>query len=94
MTSVPQLLFSCRGASQTFSLECSGDFQFVHCQFAAGDDGGTTDPHPAAVDILRVQQTRRLRVINNFFVNRRIKDPDDVSIDMNRPGNPDGGTKG
>ena len=63
-------------------------FQGRHGQFAADDQRGPADPHPAAVDLPRfVQPFAGLQ--RKFFVVCRVEDPHDLAIDADRAGDPD-----
>ena len=72
ITSVPQLLFICSGASQMPVDVFMRHFQRGHGQFAADDDRGPADADPALVDLpLVVDAVARLQ--GQFLVVDRIE---------------------
>ena len=56
ITSVPQLLFICSGASLMLVDGVERDFELVHRELAADDDRGPADADPAMVDLALVEQ--------------------------------------
>ncbi len=87
ITSVPQLLFNCSGASLMPVDGVVGHFELRHGQFAAGDDRGPADANPALVDLPRVEQSRAL-FQRRLLVVHGIVEADDLAVDADRAGNP------
>ena len=89
ITSVPQLLFSCSGASLMPGRLILRHFQVVHRQFAADDDRRATDADPAPVDAVAVEQPFVDFSQWHFLVVDRVEQPHDFAVDADRARNPD-----
>lgn len=65
------------------------DFELIHGEFAAGDDGRAADEDPAAVDFGCISMAGCAVSFLNFDMHAGIEDADDRGINGNGSGNPD-----
>ena len=87
ITSVPQLLFSCSGASLMPVAVLMRHFELRHGQLAAGDDRGPADANPALVDVPLIEQAAA-RLQRRFLVIHGIVEADDLAVDADGAGHP------